>query len=325
MPKFCRHGGVLERCPICRSTIQTPAAGAAARPPRAKSAARGRAGPPKPAASRSGVRVRREARAADDGYRCLLVPGLRAEIEARNLAREAAFACGRLRLLAADPPGLYAEAASEPDLEEATWLVFQIVHLSPMDGDDPWAGIRAARTTWGSGLSPALTGVPLGTRTSVDAARSSRTLEAYRRWARTAGSQEAAFTGDAGFTPERRFERIYERLSLPGFGRRGRYDLLTTLGHLGRYPLRAPGLLLTEDDATGVAAKRIFAIGDRMTLERRAGALAAAAAVPFEALDLALPNWAAGARVTLGAPPETTDADAEASMLAALELQPAVS
>jgi hypothetical protein len=322
VPTFCRHGGVIERCPICRATIQSPAGASAPRTPRAKAAGRTRTpGAAKGPSARGGLRVSREARAADDGYRCLLVPGLRAESEARKLARETGFACGRLALLASAPPGLYGEAATEPDGEEAAWLMFLIVHLSPLEAEDPFAGIRAARTSWRGGEAPVLAGVGLGPRTTVDAARSTRTLDAYRRWAQSAGSQAAALTGDPGWSPERRFERVYERLALPGFARRGRYDLLTSLGRLGTFPLRAPGLLLTEDDATGIAAKRVFAIGDRLTLERRAAALAAAADVPIEALDLALPNWAAGGpRVTLGAPAETADAAAQARMLTALEL-----
>jgi hypothetical protein len=324
VPTFCRHGGVTENCPICRNAVPPPAkSGGGPRPARAKTGARAaqRSGPAKAAAGRGAVRVSREARAADDGYRCLLVPGLRAEIEARNLAREVGFAQGRLALLADDPPGLYAEVVASEDVEEATWLAFLISHLSPLDGDDPFAGISAARTTWASGASPGLGGgVRLGPRTSVDAARSPRTADAYRRWAKSAGSQEAAFSGDPGVSPQRRFERVYERLSLPGFGRQGRFDLLVTLGHLGTYALRAPGLLLTENDDTTVAAKRVFGIGDRMNLERRVNALVEAAGVPFEALDLALPNWAAGRRMALGVPPETSDPAAEAAMLAALEL-----
>jgi hypothetical protein len=321
VPTFCRHGGVIEQCPICRVTIANPTPAARPRTPRAQPAGRPRAGAgtAKSAATRGGVRVSREARAVDDGYRCQLVPGLRAEVEARAMAREVAFASARLELLAGAPPSLYGEAASEPDLEEATWLVFLIAHLSPLEGDDPFAGIRPVRTSWASGESPVLDAVGLGPRTTVDAARSPRTLDAYRRWAAGAGSQQAAFTGDPGWSPERRFERVYERLSLPGFGRSGRYDLLSDLGRLGLYPLRAPGLLLTENDPTGIAAKRVFAIGDRMTLERRAGALAAAAGVPVEALHLALANWA-GPRATLGVDPQTTDPEVEASVLAALEL-----
>ena len=51
----------------------------------------------------------------------------------------------------------------------------------------------------------------------------------------------------------------------------------------------------------------MFGIGDPLLLERRAGALAQAVAVPIEALDLALANWHAGERATLGFPRETLD------------------
>ncbi len=77
-----------------------------------------------------------------------------------------------------------------------------------------------------------------------------RTAEAYRAWAGRAGSQQAAFTGDAGWSPERRFARVFERLALPGFGRARRFDLLTALGAAGRYELTAGELFLgLEDDA----------------------------------------------------------------------------
>ena len=49
-----------------------------------------------------------------------------------------------------------------------------------------------------------------------------------------------------------------------------------------------------------LAAKRVFGIGDRLTLERRASELAAAAQAPVEALDLALENWARTDRITQG-------------------------
>jgi hypothetical protein len=93
----------------------------------------------------------------------------------------------------------------------------------------------------------------------------------------------------------------------------GRYDLLVTLGRLGLYELRADSLRLSgvgglsSSDLTTLAAKRLFAIGDPMLLERRAAALAEAIAVPVEALDLALANWASPPRATLGFPPETCE------------------
>src|SRR5919202_1772766 len=66
-----------------------------------------------------------------------------------------------------------------------------------------------------------------------------RTVAAYRAWVQRAGSQEAAFTGEAAWTPERRFARVFERLALPGFGRAQRFELLTGLGAAGRYELSA--------------------------------------------------------------------------------------
>jgi hypothetical protein len=93
---------------------------------------------------------------------------------------------------------------------------------------------------------------------------------------------------------------VFERLALPGLHRRARYDLLVTLGALRRYPLVAPSLLLSEDDAVSRGAKRVFGIGDRLTLERRAVELAAQAELPIEALDLALENWAGPQRTSLG-------------------------
>ena len=55
-------------------------------------------------------------------------------------------------------------------------------------------------------------------------------------------------------------------------------------------------------DLTTLAAKRVFAIGDPLILERRARALAEAISVPVETLDLALANWGSGTRATLGVP-----------------------
>ena len=48
----------------------------------------------------------------------------------------------------------------------------------------------------------------------------------------------------------------------------------------------------------------MFGIGDPLLLDRRAVALAEGVAVPLEALDLALCNWAGPIRATLGASAE---------------------
>ncbi|HKO28173.1 MAG TPA: hypothetical protein VJU80_12005 [Solirubrobacteraceae bacterium] len=251
--------------------------------------------------------MRRLERAADDGYRSELVPGLRASADAERLSEEIAFATGRLERLSAAPPGLYAEVASDGDPEERAWLAFQIAYLCPLDADDPFAAIDAARTTWASGELPTFDSVETGPRTAHDPARGSATIEAYKSWAGRAGSQAQAYTGEDSWTPQRRFGRVFERLALPGFHRDARFDLLVTLGHLGVFELRAGSLELGGSDEHTSAAKRAFGIADRLLLERRAEMLAGACGVPLEALDLGLFNWGRppGERATLGMGPDS--------------------
>jgi len=338
MPTFCRHNRFIERCPICSRTLPgaAPAAGAARR----SRAQAGTAVPGSPATGRrvrgGGVRVHREGRAEDDGYRSALVPGVRAGEDARRLAEELAFASGRLSALAAAPPGLYGEVAAfaHDDRERASWTCVLIAYLSPTTDEDPFAGIRAALaqapTLSADGPLPELDGIALGARTCHDAARGAATLAAYRQWAQrfggAEGTQAAAFTGDDTWTPERRFARLFERLALPGLGRVGRYELLVTLGRLGVYELQADSLHLagaggvSGSDTTTLAAKRVFGIGDPMLLDRRAAALAEALAVPIEALDLALSNWAAPSRAGVGVPVENADERALERAEAALGL-----
>lgn len=319
MPKFCRHGTVTESCPICRVEIEIASRSGAARAtrPRATGRASAAVGARTPGRARGGLTIRHESRAEDDGYRSALAPGLRSTPDAQRLAQELGRASASLQLLATDPTGLYAVVAGEGDLEEASWLALLISYIGPLeDAEDPFAEISAVRTTWRSGELPELGDVELGPRTSHDAARGEETLLAYRRWAQRAGSQAAAFTADPSWAPQQRFERVFERLALPGLHRRARYDLLVTLGALGRYPLRAPGLLLSEDDPVSRAAKRVFGIGDRLTLERRARDLATAVTVPVEALDPALEWWARGERTS--ADVDARDEDVVARTLAAL-------
>lgn len=317
MPSFCRHNRLVQNCPICareqnvemRPVVSpagqsTPAArsgrtatsGGAAHSPRARSGSRARGS--------SGLTVRQLARQTEDGYRSGLVPGLRSGSDADRLATELAFATARLARLASDPPGLYAEVADAArDLEERTWLAFEIAYLSPRDGDAPFEAIEQARTTWDSWELPDLTEAATGPRTAYEPGRGARTLEAYRAWAQRAGSQAAAIGGEAAWTPERRFARAFERLALPGLGRGARFDFLATLGHLGVYELRAGALGFGGTDIVTLAAKRILGIGDPLLLERRAGELARACGVPLDALDVGFYNWERGGRASLGMAP----------------------
>ncbi len=314
MPTFCRHNRFVENCPICSppkapAKTRRPAAGS-----RRTSQAKRR--------STGGVHVRQVARIADDGFRSPLVPGLKREDDARRLAEELAVASGRLDELAIAPPGLYAEAAAAPDAEESLWLAFLIAYLGPLEDGDPFAGVAAARVPWAGGAAPELDGVPTGPRTAHDPARGTATPEAYRAWAGRAGSQAEVLAGEPNWSPERRFMQAFERLSLPGLHRAARFDLLVSIGRLGRVDVRAGALRLGGSDLVTTTAKRAFGIGDTMLLERRAAELADACEVPLEALDLALENLGRppGERLRLGAGPGALDEAARDRALAALGL-----
>ncbi|HEY4996777.1 MAG TPA: hypothetical protein VII03_02205 [Solirubrobacteraceae bacterium] len=339
MPTFCRHNRFLERCPICSKTLPgaTPAGAARRAASGAKPARPGGGGTRRRAARSESLRVRREGRAEDDGYRSALIPGVRASADAQRLAEEIAFASARLSVLGAQPPGLYGEAheLAATDLERASWICFLIAYLSPLDQqEDPFTGIRAvleqAPTLPLEGSMPTLEGIPLGPRTAHVPARGGATLLAYRQWVGRAGgdppTQAQALAGDPTWSPERRFERLFERLALPGLGRTGRYELLVTLGRLGLYELCADSLALggaggaSAGEASVVAAKRVFGIGDSLLLERRAASLAEALAVPIEALDLALANWSATDRASVGVSAESATDDTLARVEAVLGL-----
>jgi hypothetical protein len=267
---FCRHNRLTSKCPICSRELEDNLRAQAPARPRAKSArsAGGTSRTRRTSATRpGGVVTRKLARAADDGYRNALVPGLRATADARRLAIALTDAAERLQ-----PPGPWEEVATEPDLEAATFNAF----LRAL-GDD-----------------------------------NQRTIAAYRAWAERAGSQEAAFTGEASWTPERRFGRVFERLALPGLHRGARFDLLAVLGAAGRYPLAADALHFVEDDATTLAAKRALVSGDRLLLERRARELADAAGLPLAALDRGLAVW--------GTPGDPLEGEPDEGVAAALGL-----
>jgi hypothetical protein len=256
MPMFCRHNRLTVNCPICSREL-APELGGKSPPARRSSAPSAPRSRSTSAPRRTGVVTKKLARAADDGYRNPLVPGLRATADAERLAAALAAATERL-----EPPGPYPEIAAEPDLDEATWLAFLLAH-----GSDE-------RPSWAAGEAP------------------DRTAAAYRAWAARAGSQAEAFRGEPSWTPQRRFSRVFERLALPGFARAERFDLLTALGAAGRYELEAGELWLAAgEDATTDAAKRLLVSGDKLLLERRARELADAAEVPLGALDHAFAVW----------------------------------
>ncbi len=296
MSLFCRHNRLTTKCPICSKELREDlrAELRSKAPARTRSpATRGGSG-----SRPRGVVTRRLARAADDGYRNPLVPGLRATADAERLAAALTGASARL-----EPPGPYPAVADEPDIEEATWLAFLLVLAGP-DAPQVQQAIAADRPTWASGDTPDLPG------------DRGRTIAAYRAWVARTGSQAAAFGGEAAWSPQRRFSRVFERLTLPGFTRAARFELLAGLGAAGRYALEAAELhLAAGDDATTDAAKRLLVSGDKLLLERRARDLAAATEVPITALDRGLAVW--------GTPGDHADlaAEAPAPVRAALSLR----
>jgi hypothetical protein len=324
VPTFCRHNRLVQNCPICarEQEIELRAVVSSSAPVASRPRSPGRRSAAGGGSQRgTGVRVRRLARGADDGFHSRLVPGLKSSADAERLAGELAFAVSRLKRLEQSPPGLYAEVAAGDDIEERTWLAFLIAYVGPLDGEDPFAAVRAARTRWAAADPAALDGLETGPRTAHDPAHGHRTIDAYRAWSRRAGSQAAAFTGEAAWTAERRFARVFERLALPGLHRDARFDLLVTLGRLGVFDLRAGSLQLGGENEVTLAAKRALGIGDSLLLERRAAELAGACELPLEALDVALHNWGRDERATLGLGLDAeNDPDALASARAALGL-----
>ena len=246
--------------------------------------------------------TKRVARAADDGYRNPLVPGLRATADAERLATALAWADARL-----EAPGPHPAVAAEPVQEEAFWLAF-LLSLVPPGAHEVHEAIVASRPGWESDEAPDVPGAD------------PRTIPAYRAWAQRAGTQAEAFLGEPAWTPERRFGRAFERLALPGFNRGARYELLVTLGAAGVAEVAADGLHIGKvDDATTLAAKRVLVSGDVMLLERRAADLAKAAGIRLGALDRGLAAWGEArdrrrrGRRRRSAPRSGCDRDARAS------------
>ena len=293
---FCRHNRPTSKCSICSRELdeklrnQAPIKYVTVRKPGTKPAPRSRAASGTGSSSSSSrgssstnrVVTRKLVRAADDGYRNPLVQGMKATADAERLAGALTQAVERLQ-----PPGPHPVIADIADLNDATWLAFLIALAPELE-----EVLTEAQPRW---ADKDISALPEAKQ---------KAASAYLAWVERAGSQEAAIMGEESWTPARRFDRVFERLALPGFGRTARYELLTTLGCAGRYPLDAQSPQFVEDDATTLAAKRLFVSGDRMLLERRAREFAEAADLPIAALDHGLFVWGTpGEHVDLTADP----------------------
>src|SRR5215210_5405430 len=172
---FCRHNRLTAKCPICSKELEAELRGKV--PPRPPAPRRSAASGPSRARRAGGVRsglvTRKLARATDDGYRNLLVPGLRATADAERLAAALAVSAARL-----EPPGPYEAVATEPDPEQASWLAF-LLALIGADAPERQAALVADPPPYDR---PAPEDLP------------AQAVESYRQWAAKAGSQVAGFT-----------------------------------------------------------------------------------------------------------------------------------
>jgi hypothetical protein len=308
VPTFCRHGRFEASCAICRQeqTKAQPRAatprdkGTAARRPTSSTARTSAA----PTRSR-GVVTGKLQRAADDGFRSELLPGVRSTADALHLARELTAAEARLSAYAtpeAGPWSLVADLAGEPHRAFVAALIVSVASPDNAAGSTPTAvaalaAVQAADASLSAldvvgGATEAqsiLTAGPRGPR-AHDAAAIALAVPAQLAQ-RSGGSLEDALAGEAAWSPERRFARLLDRLALRGLPRAARFDLLTALGRSGALPVSADALHLGGDQVTD-AAKRLFAVADTALLERRAAALVDATGVTFDALELALWNIA---------------------------------
>ena len=304
MPTFCRHGRLEATCPICSRKART---GQAAEPRRAT---------PRPARSSSGrspsprggdLRVRRMARAADDGYEHELLPGLRSSLDAARLADEIAFAAARLDELAGrSARPLRRGGACLRRRGGARGWPSSSPYLSPLEGDDPWASIAVARTSWASGELPMLEDIALGPRAAHDPARGASTLLAYRAWAQRAGSQAA------GLRRRPRVARpapLRPRLRAPVAARLRPRPALRAAGRpraprgLRRPPVVAAARRATRSTRPSSPPSACSASATRCCCSAGRPSSSRPSACPIEALDLGLTNWSRpeGERITAGA------------------------
>ena len=291
----------------CRPSAATTASSRTARSaratrwrssPRAARAPRSRPAAPRARAQRVDrarrSRRRRRARAsgrARAGGRLPLAAGPRRQGERGGRAaraRRSRSPRARLALLADDPPGLYGEVArAATDREEALWLAFLIAYLGPLDGEDPFAGVRAARTSWASGELPQLDDVAArpahGARPRARR-RDARGLPRVGRARRLAGRRVRGRGGVDARAPLR--ARVRAARAAGPAPRRALRPARDARRSSALHDMRAGTLQLGGADETTVAAKRVFGIADTLLLERRASELAAAGELPLAALDL---------------------------------------
>ena len=141
--------------------------------------------------------------------------------------------------------------------------------------------------------------VARGPRSSHQPGSGTRTLAAYAQWAERSGGQSAAFAGEQGWSPERRFARVFERLvaARASTAARGTSCWCRSAGSAS---MTCAQSRCSWGQREGSAAARTRRRSPRSACSGSAIrccstaaplTLAEAAGVPLEALDLALFNW----------------------------------
>ena len=147
-------------------------------------------------------------------------------------------------------------------------------------------------------------------------------VDEFAAWAARHEGALAGLTHGVGGSPESRFDRAFERLSIPGFGRRLRIELLIRAKALGILPgVEAWTLRLGDASATDpvlLAAKRIFAIGDPLLISRRLRALLDELAVSPACADRALELWQEPGEIAVADGDEARVAELEEALGASL-------
>jgi hypothetical protein len=295
---FCRHNRPTANCPICSREFEDQLRSSApekARSSRARKSSRSKR--EQTGSVTKSTRTRHTAsrlitkkleRPQDDGYRCNLVPGIRATADAKRLAQALARAISRLQF-----PGPYHAVADQPNSEAATYLAFLLALVGREAHDlheiivadfqsEGNFDVFSQTDNFGALALPVTASIPEHLQ---------KTITAYNAWIQRFGSQKSAFIGEEEWSPTRRFARVFERLAFPNFGRSERFELLVTLNSTEIYELEPDSLFVPADDDVSIAAKRLLHSGEKLFLERRVRELADGCDVPIAALDYAFWLW----------------------------------
>ena len=275
---FCRHNRMTAKCPICSKELEAELRAKApprpaGHPPRARRPARPRA------LRHAARRRRRHAPARARGRRRLPQPAR--PRPARDRRRRAARrgAADRRRAARAARPVRRGRDRARPRAGDLA----RVPARARRPGRPRAPGRRARRRA-------ALRGRRRCRSCSQEHARA---IAAYRQWAERAGSQAAGFAGEADWSPQRRFARVFERLALPGLSRATRFELLADARR--RRPVRARARLAParrrgrRHDAgrqAGAAVRRQDAARAPRARPRRAPPT-----LPLAALDRGLALW----------------------------------